>query len=112
MNLGQSSTRLLRNLRIPEMRFLYVILGIIPILLLMNFLTMKTSVWILASSALVLALGTILIRHEYKNSLRGYGEKVSYGRLESIVTNLEDAVIAYDQDFRVLIFNASAERIF
>ncbi len=50
--------------------------------------------------------------HEYNNVLRGWGEKISYGRLESIVTNLEDAVIAYNNDFRVLVFNAAAEKTF
>src|SRR3989344_2653796 len=112
MNLGQNLTGFLRNLHKTEMRFLYVILCTIPIFLLINLIALGGDVWFWISSAFILAFGVVLMRHEYKDSLRGYGEKVSYGRLESIVTNLEDAVIAYDQDFRVLIFNASAERIF
>ncbi|PIR98607.1 MAG: hypothetical protein COT88_00700 [Candidatus Colwellbacteria bacterium CG10_big_fil_rev_8_21_14_0_10_41_28] len=37
---------------------------------------------------------------------------LSSGGLESIITNLEDAVIAYDKDFVITTFNNSAERIF
>src|SRR3989344_140904 len=112
MNLGQNLTGFLRNLHKVEMRFLYVILCTIPIFLLINLIALGDDVWFWISSALILAFGVVLMRHEYKDSLRGYGEKVSYGRLESIVTNLEDAVIAYNNDFRVLIFNAAAEKIF
>ena len=94
------------------MRHLYIVPCVILVLSGMNFLAMGVGIWFWISSGVLLVLGGVWMWHEYKNTLRGYGEKVSYGRLESIVTNLEDAVIAYNNDFRVLIFNAAAEKIF
>lgn len=46
-----------------------------------------------------------------KNSSDGEEQKF-YPHLKSIVTNLEDAVVAYDSNFKILIFNSSAERLF
>jgi len=112
MNLGKWPSELLNNLRIKEIRFVYVILLGMPILLGINLLAMGVGLWFGASSVLLLVWGAVLIRHEYQNSLQVYGEKVSYGRLESIVTNLEDAVVAYDNNFKILIFNAAAEKTF
>ena len=112
MSLSQKPIGFLHNLRIPEMRFTYAILCALLVLLGINFFAMGLSIWFWASSGALLILGGVLAWHEYKNALKGYGEKLSYGRLESIVTNLEDAVIAYNNNFKVLIFNAAAERIF
>lgn len=85
---------------------------IIVALALLNLLALGPTLWFWAISTPLIIAGVILVRHEYKNATRIYGEKVSYGRLESIVTNLEDAVVGYSEDFRVVIFNAAAERIF
>src|SRR3989344_5470090 len=112
MSLGKKPNRLLYNLRIPEMRHLYIVPCVILVLSGMNFLAMGVGIWFWISSGVLLVLGGVWMWHEYKNALKGYGEKLSYGRLESIVTNLEDAVIAYNNNFKVLIFNAAAERIF
>lgn len=112
MNLKQRLSGLFNNLRIPELRFLYVILCSLILLAGINLMALGANIWFWISSGSLLIIGTILIRHEYKNALKGYGERVSYGRLESIVTNLEDAVIAYNNDFKILIFNAAAEKIF
>src|SRR3989344_5417120 len=112
MGLGQRLTKLLDNLRMPEMRYLYIIPCALLVLLGVNFLAIGVSLWFWVSLGGLAVVGTILMGHEYKSALRGWGERVSYGRLESIVTNLEDAVVAYDNNFRVLIFNAAAERTF
>ena len=112
MNFRQRLSRLFYNLRIPELRFLYVIICFLLILFGVNLLALKTSIWFWISSGALLVIGIVLITHEYRGALKGYGERVSYGRLESIVTNLEDAVVAYDNDFKILIFNAAAEKIF
>jgi len=47
-----------------------------------------------------------------RRAAQNLGQKISAGRLEGVISNLEDAVIVYDHSFRILIFNSAAEKIF
>src|SRR3972149_1150481 len=40
------------------------------------------------------------------------GERFSEEWLQSVISELSDAVIAYDGDFKILIFNKTAEKVF
>ena len=81
-------------------------------ILVINYLALENLAWFWAVLLLVLISGGLITFLMGRTALKEFEEKVSFGRLESIVTNLEDAVIAYDSDFRILIFNAAAERMF
>ncbi len=61
---------------------------------------------------LILVPNAILTIRETRRVKKHFDKTVSLARLESIVINLEDAVIAYDNDFRILVFNGAAEKIF
>ncbi|PIR97973.1 MAG: hypothetical protein COT89_01845 [Candidatus Colwellbacteria bacterium CG10_big_fil_rev_8_21_14_0_10_42_22] len=63
-------------------------------------------------SLIMFVFGLFFSYKSYKLATKNLDKNISYGRLESIVTNLEDAVIAYDNNFKILLFNSSAERIF
>ncbi len=112
MKLANRLTQLFRNLRLPAMRWVWGIwLGTILLLAISAF-AISANLWLVVYALIILTAAIGLSNHEYRRSLRNFETKLSAGRLESIVTNLEDAVIAYDSDFRILIFNAAAERLF
>ncbi|MDD5710564.1 MAG: ATP-binding protein [Candidatus Colwellbacteria bacterium] len=45
-------------------------------------------------------------------SKKHFNETADAARLESIVMNLASAVVAYDNNFRILVFNGAAEKMF
>lgn len=69
---------------------------------------------VLGVLAAILALtpNVFLTIREAKRLREDLNQTVSSSRLESIVTHLEDAVIAYDNDFKILVFNGAAAKMF
>jgi len=61
---------------------------------------------------LILVLNAILTIRETRRVKKHFDKTVGSARLESIVINLEDAVIAYDNNFTILVFNGAAEKMF
>ncbi|MDP3953277.1 MAG: ATP-binding protein [bacterium] len=112
MQLANRLTKVFSNLRLREMRWIWIIWTTKFFLVALSFFLIEEIVWFSVFATTIFALATILSWHEYQRALRTFETKVSVGRMESIVTNLEDAVIAYSSDFKILIFNAAAERFF
>jgi two-component system sensor histidine kinase VicK len=83
----------------------------IPILV-VNILFLKNTFSFIFVLLLVLGLGISITFKEYKLATKNLDQTISAGRLESIIINLEDAVIAYDSNFQILIFNHAAESMF
>lgn len=68
--------------------------------------------WILVSAIITLA-ATGIIFWQRRNLLRANLEiSTTSGRLQTLVNNLSDGIIAYDNNFTIQIFNPAAERIF
>jgi len=112
MKLAQKLTELFRNLRLKEMRWFWTILGGGCVILILGGVAIGMGLWLWILASFVLTMTASLAHHEYQRAIKGFEAKVSVGRLESIVTNLEDAVIAYDSNFKILIFNSAAEKLF
>ena len=68
--------------------------------------------WILVSIGITLAaLGIILWQR--RNLFRARLEiNTASGRLQTLITDLPDGIITYDNNFTIQIFNPAAERIF
>lgn len=62
-------------------------------------------VFLLGATGMVIFMGTRLVNTNKKLSN-------AFHRLEKIVETLQDGVIVYDIDFKVLVFNIAAEQIF
>ena len=68
--------------------------------------------WILVSATITLAAAGIIF-WQRRNLLRANLEiSTASGRLQALVNNLSDGIIAYDNNFMIQIFNPAAERIF
>ncbi|MEX2054119.1 MAG: ATP-binding protein [Candidatus Colwellbacteria bacterium] len=112
MELAKGLTGFFSNLRLREMRWLWLIWVAKATLATLGFFIIDEVIWFGVFATTLFIFTSTLSWHEYQRALQIYETKVSAGRMESIVINLEDAVIAYNNDFKILIFNAAAERLF
>ncbi|MCL4405440.1 MAG: ATP-binding protein [Patescibacteria group bacterium] len=98
-------------LALPEMRSLWIFLVIAVAIVIANFLYMPIW-WAIGISAVLLALGAMVFRNNLMLVKSNLATRASSRRTESIIFSLADGVIAYDNDFKITVFNPTAETIF
>lgn len=96
---------------LPEMRLFWILLPIILIILGINFFYLPRN-WFLISIVVFIALLFIVFLTNLRLARSNLDIKVERNELTSIISNLNIGVIAYDPNFRILIFNRAAEEIF
>ena len=69
-------------------------------------------VWIVITVSIFTVMGVIIFLNGIRISRLSGEIKVERNELGSIIANLLDGLIAYDQNFRVVMINKSAERLF
>jgi len=97
--------------KLPEMRLFWFFLPFLIVLLAINILYLPQS-WALVSSGVFLILGVIILINNLRLARLNLEIKIERNELMSIISNLRDGVIAYDPNFKILIFNQAAEQIF
>lgn len=95
----------------PESRFFWAFLFIAIALLITDFIYLPTTITIFHLISL-LFLGFVIFWNGYRIAKANQTRETSSKRLESIVTNLSDGIIAYDNNFKITVFNNAAENIF
>ncbi len=93
------------------MRLFWFFLPFLIVLLAINILYLPQS-WALVSSGVFLILGVIILINNLRLARLNLEIKIERNELMSIISNLRDGVIAYDPNFKILIFNQAAEQIF
>jgi two-component system sensor histidine kinase VicK len=68
--------------------------------------------WFLATLIVLTLLGLIILVNNLRLARSNLEIKVERNELGSIISNLYDGVIAYDSNFKILIFNKAAGQIF
>ena len=91
----------------PFWVFFILAIGIFVI----NFIYLP-DVWFFISAGLFVVLGASIFFTNLRLARSNLQIKVERNLLQSAVKNLRDGVIAYDQEFKVLLFNPAAESIF
>ena len=101
-------------LGLPEIRIFWILLPFLVILfLLVQFdLPLPRQITILIVVGLVAAIGGIVLLASFRLARANLNTKVERNELKSIVATIDDALILYDQDFRIIFFNPAAERLF
>ena len=97
--------------RLPEMRLFWFFLPFLMILLGINIFYLP-SFWTLISAAVFLILTTLIAVNGLRLVRSNLEVKIERNELGSIISNLRDGIIAYDSNFKILIFNRAAEVIF
>ncbi|MDP3880799.1 MAG: histidine kinase dimerization/phospho-acceptor domain-containing protein, partial [bacterium] len=98
-------------LKSKEARSFWVAIGFIFVLILIS--VFATEGWIkYVDIALLILVAGILFVNSFKKIKSSSNLSLEQSLLDSIVKYLDDAVITYDQNFKVLNFNKSAEKLF
>lgn len=86
-----------------------VVLSIASAFIIFKYLPLLWAVLIIAAFAgsCIIALYYALVISEKKSDL-----SFEKGRMERMIANLTDAVVSYDTDFKIVVWNAAAEKLF
>jgi len=98
-------------LSLPEMRLFWYFLPFILIIAIIDVFYLP-AVWILISLGILIILASIIFINNLRSATLNLEIKIERNQLKSIITNLLDGIIAYDENFRILIFNKESEQIF
>lgn len=98
-------------LKSKEARSFWVAIGFIFLLIILSLFTAE-GVLRYINIALLLLVGGILFINSFKKIKSSTNLSLEQSLLDSIVKYLDDAVITYDQNFKILNFNKSAETLF
>jgi len=96
---------------LSEMTSFWIFLPIVLVLLNITFLNLPAKLAYLSTGLFFLLL-IILFVNNLRLARSHLEIKVERNELSSIINNLRDGIIAYDTDFKVLVFNKAAEGIF
>lgn len=76
----------------------------------MDFINLPNLVYI--TPVLLLLVGVSFLAMSLRLATTNLEIKIERNQMKSIIFNLQDGIIAYDTDFRILVFNRAAEGIF
>lgn len=97
--------------KLPEMRLFWIFLPFLIILLVINVLYLPKFL-ALISAGVFLVLTIIILMNNLRLARSNMEVKIERNEMSSIILNLSEGIIAYDSDFKILIFNRAAEQIF
>src|SRR3989338_3058766 len=95
----------------PEMRLFWLSLVLIFVIGIPGFFYIPWR-WLIAGASGFVVVAGLTFWNSLKTARSNLALKLEHNRLNSIITNLRDGVIAYDERFRIKVFNPAAEQIF
>lgn len=107
----RSSANKRSYLTFPEMRSLWIFIVIAVITIVINFIYVPV-LWAAANSLILVIMGILVFLSDLALAKSNLESKSSASRVESIIFNLTDGIIAYDNDFKITVFNPAAGAIF
>lgn len=97
--------------QMPEMRVFWVFL----VLLLLSLgvtLAYVPLFWKAVSAVIFLAAASVIFVSSIKTARANFETKLEKNLLDTVIDALQDAVIAFDEEFTIMIFNKTAEALF
>src|SRR3989344_4570647 len=95
----------------PEFKIVWLICAILAAALAVAVFYIPLPI-VALEAMLILAAGVVLVFWAYTLIQKDREGVIGKNELKSIIFNLEDGVIFYDKDFKVLFFNPAAEKLF
>jgi len=105
------SQKIILYSKLPEMRLFWFFLPFLLTLFIIDLIYLP-QILVFAVLAIFLVLGAIVLVNNLRLARSNLEIKIERNELKSIIANLKDGVIAYDPNFKILIFNKAAEEIF
>ena len=109
--MGSFFKKAILYLKLPEMRLFWYFIPLALVIAVIDILYLPYS-WILISLGIFLVLGAIILTNNLRLARLNLEIKLERNELKSIIFNLSDGIIAYDQNFKIMVFNRASERIF
>lgn len=97
---------------VPEMRIAWISLPFLAGVFIVDLAALGPSPLSLLSLGLVVAVAIIIIFYAASLARSNREAKIERSELKGIIFGLEDALILYDGNFKMLFFNPAAERLF
>lgn len=94
-----------------EMKIFWILVPFLATIVVINFFFLSPFL-LLATTGFVLIIGIIVFFYAASLARSNFVTRLEHDQLEGIVSSLEEAVIVYDRDFKILFFNPGAERLF
>lgn len=103
--------KILQYLKLPEVLLFWIYFALFIVYILVSAVFIPESFsWLVV---LILAgLGAVILINSFRLAKMNLEIKIERNELSSIIYNLNDGLIAYDPEFKILIFNRAAEAIF
>lgn len=95
----------------PEMRSFWLLLPFLVVLSIVS-AYFSPSPWNLISGASAVIVASVVFITSYYISSLNRQVKVEQSELKNIIQSLPDAIVGYDNNFRVMYFNPAAEKLF
>ncbi|MCL5004547.1 MAG: ATP-binding protein [Patescibacteria group bacterium] len=103
--------KLLLYVKLPEMRLFWYFLPLVLAIFIMEvFYLPVLALWF--SGGFFIFLAAIILVNNLRLARSNLEIKIERNELTSVVATLRDGVIAYDPNFKILIFNQAGEQIF
>jgi signal transduction histidine kinase len=96
----------------PEFQVVWVLAAIIVAVIVLDFAVPPLPWVVYADAALLLVALILAVTSVYLSAKKDRATSIERSELKSILGSLNDALIVYESDFRVVFFNPAAERLF
>jgi two-component system sensor histidine kinase VicK len=96
----------------PEFQIIWVLLAAAVVALVFDFYALRLSLPAYIIAAALVAILALSATAVYLSAKKDRDTSVERSELKSILSGLNDGLIVYEADFRVIFFNPAAERIF
>ena len=98
-------------LKMPEMRPFWYFLPLAIVLVAINALYLQQVAWIFISASIFVVMGIIIFLNGVRIARLNSEIKLERNELGSIIANLFDGIVAYDQNFKIVMMNRAAEQM-
>lgn len=95
-----------------EFRVVWVILAVVIAAFVVDAIFLSAGFWVLIEAALLFIVLVLVIGSVYRVAATDRETKIERSELTAILESLDDAIVVYQEDFKVVFFNPAAERLF
>lgn len=103
--------KIILYMSLPEMKLFWYFLPFAIIAVIINIFYLPFF-WILISSGIFLVLALVIFMRNLRLAQLNFEVKMERNEMKGVISSMLDGIIAYDQNFKILIFNRMAEQIF
>jgi signal transduction histidine kinase len=98
-------------LKTPQMRLFWIFILLLLVILGVDYVYVGVLLWRIVVFLTLLSIGIVVFFSNLRAAKYSLDIKQDKGRLDAIISIIDDGVIVYDQDFKIMVFNKTAGEI-